>query len=182
MKYFAATVIFFTALTSLTSSCSAPLCRQAELINHITRQHAALEKKKHNLELVGFGSAGPTKTTQFCLTYASFEKVDIKEARRLLFDISEDALNIINANEEMRPYLSDYPYTFKNLDIGIVFFETFGTYVNPPYVGLASIVPERNLISYAFYKPDPIGFFNDLKHKETVEEARRILCEERTSN
>lgn len=77
-------------------------------------------KKENNLKLIGSGGGFLDRINSFSLTFSGNQKLDIKASRRLFIDISQRFITRINQNQEIRGYLSEYPFTIKNLELIIL--------------------------------------------------------------
>ncbi|MFN0065792.1 MAG: hypothetical protein ACKVOH_06115, partial [Chlamydiales bacterium] len=62
----------------------------------------------HDIEEVGF-------------SYISLDKYNVEEARALYIEVMEGFIERFNADETIRPYLHNYPFTEENLRIRIGF-------------------------------------------------------------
>ena len=60
-------------------------------------------------------------------TFYSLRKVNIQEARKAFIDCIETILNEINNDKEISNYLYVSPFSYKNLDLSIVFFDKTGS-------------------------------------------------------
>jgi hypothetical protein len=91
-------------------------------------------------------------------------KMSKDEARDLLFVCAEELMNDINANERLRPYLLEYPFTLKNVEICFYLSDSDGKDLYHPDICVAAFK------SYGLYfrtnDPD-----NEFKYLETSEET-----------
>src|ERR1700722_6640758 len=79
-----------------------------------------LRKQKH-LYLMGSGGAMMDDIQKVNAHYVSFERLNIEEARKLYIEVTEGYLCRYNQNEQIRPYLHNYPFTIDNLEVMIGF-------------------------------------------------------------
>jgi len=163
----------------LLTNCMPP-CPKNIAVHKVITTHAKLTKKKFGFDLVGLGSGGPHKITEFCFLYASYRKVDVNKARRLLFELREDVLNIVNSDESIRPELDHYPFKFEDIDLSIVFFKknNFGTYIGLPYIASVNHLKKKGRIYY-FFEDKQTGHSLGDDYSESYEEALKIIKEER---
>lgn len=86
---------------------------------HVNDFAAKMSKKGYYL----FGSGGQMMDNikKVCLDFDLQEKADVEKARRLIVAISEDFLAIINADEQLRPFLVNYPFDHRNISFTIAF-------------------------------------------------------------
>jgi len=63
--------------------------------------------------------------SNFCnginLTFDSNRTIDIEQARKIMVYCIENLCKLINENKKLRPFLADYPFTVKNIDISFYF-------------------------------------------------------------
>ena len=78
-------------------------------------------KKKRGLSCVGHGGALSSNVKQIVLTFYDPKPATISEARRIFVEMSEDLIARYNSNEPIRPYMDNYPFTLKNIEILILF-------------------------------------------------------------
>ena len=76
-----------------------------------------------------------------------YKVIDIDEARRLLVYCAEEYLTAINGDEKVRPYLHNYPFTAKNIEIEIVFRNPDGSKVARDKINIAA-ADEGKMIYY----------------------------------
>ena len=104
--------------------------------------------EKHRLKFAGIGG-GADKGERWLMTIC-FEyrgKSLLKdEARKLIVECTEEFLQIVNSNDEIRPYLRDYPFTENNLEFVIVFLSENGKTFISPYI--SSLSQFNGKISY----------------------------------
>lgn len=83
-------------------------------------------KFKNHVAWKGFSVAGigggrkDGKRRLFRVTMETTDLADENQAKRLVIDLGKDFLAIINADENMRPYLCEYPYPIEGIDIGVI--------------------------------------------------------------
>ncbi|HEY4831659.1 MAG TPA: hypothetical protein VIH61_03765 [Waddliaceae bacterium] len=141
----------------------------------IIAQHEKVQKRKYNFDLIGSGGGIPDYVTNFSLHYVSTNQVDMLKTRKMFVNNVEDLLQLINSNEQIRPYLSNYPFTINNLEFRISFQDRFGKRQEPPYVALVSLINER--IFYSFYDLSTRQFIGK-DYSEPYSEARKMVLGE----
>ena len=97
----------------------------------------------------------------------------VDEARELLVYSVECYLTAINENEEIRPYLHNYPFTSKNVEVDIYFRKIDGHTVPIGEINVAS--SNQGLVTYFIDNPE--GTALQEYHEESFEEAQRIYYE-----
>jgi hypothetical protein len=125
--------------------------------------------KKHQMDLIGIGGGMIKTVNLICLSFQIDHPLERGEARYLVVDCVEELLNAINNNEEVRPYLKNYPFTTKNVQIAIFSINPDRSDVYDPYITVASI----NESDKIYYRTSD-SITNRYKHEytEPYEEAR----------
>ena len=79
--------------------------------------------KTKGLKLVGFGGAEDKEnlgmTRQLSASFKINSELTVPIARKLIVEVTDEFLRMINADEKLRQYLSPYPFTAKNVDVAI---------------------------------------------------------------
>src|SRR5665647_1739341 len=96
--------------------------------------------KKHDMLLSAYGRKFDDGITVVSL---SFKKYDpgptIEQTRKLIVNVLNEAVSLVNENEEMKPYLKTFPSTAENFDINIVYYDKNGREVKPPHIVAVTI-------------------------------------------
>jgi hypothetical protein len=156
------------------SSCAAPHPRE-DLVKKITKEYSKKVKIENSLVLSGTGSAIPDDIHTFILDFDGNQKLELGEVRTLVVSLVEDLLQMINNNPEIQCHLSNRPFTAKNYELRISFFESLQVRVEFPYVAYISLID--GVICYNYYD-NKIHEFTDKTFKETYKEAFKIVKEE----
>lgn len=144
--------------------------RHIVLADKITARVATKVAKKHNIHCIGTGGSYIGHVNMLALSFQIFRPLDKKEARFLVVDSALEYLNAINSNEEIRPFLKEYP--FKNVEIRIFIYNADGSDVYDPHIGTVSL--HHGEVTYATDDPENRYTYKS-KEKETFEEAARIV-------
>lgn len=173
MKYTITIAIILTFLsTIMINSHSAPLSEDYEkLANAITTKTAKKIHDEKGLILVGTGGEMMDDIKMMMMGFDSFKIVDIETARKLLAYCVEEYLSAINTSKEIRPYLHDYPFTSKNVEIVIYFRNPDGSTVALNKINVAS-AQKGEVVYFVDY---PEKFTLKTIHKETYEEALQAI-------
>ncbi len=168
-------------LTSLLSFFTITSCAKAStkeaLVKQITKVYEQKESKKHELLLIGAGSAIPDKIHEFILHFYLYKKIDHVEARKIVVDLVEDLIQMVNQNEKIQEYLINSPFNAKNYQLRIILVDSNNKILEEPYLGQID-VEDGNIVYYFIDKSD----INQKKLRtidETYEEALRKVCEEK---
>ena len=113
----------------------------------------------------------------FYFTFFSLEKVNLQEARKILINSTKNLLHEINNNKEISNYLYSTPFTHRNLDLGISFFNKKGKHRYKNYISGCAI--NGNTIYYKIAYPN--GTFARI-HEESYDEALKIVEGEKSNN
>ncbi len=123
MKSCCHTIFFSILLFSLSlyglrsSSESAPQDPVQIALEQIQSTSSKLQQV-HQIIPIGEGMRG--KFLGLDISFQIRRQMSKEEARRLLLICAQEFMDDINSNEELRPYLKEYPFTFAN--VGIRFY------------------------------------------------------------
>ena len=133
-------------------------------------------KKKENLILSGIGgmNLGKDKIQLITLCFSSKKALNLDQTRALVIDNVEDLLKSINSNQRLHPFLHDYPFTSKNINFSIIFEQSAGEWVQPPFI--AYVHAENGKIRYDIRPKN--GHLQDV-NEETYQEALKIVKEQK---
>ena len=106
-------------------SCSA-ITKEQYVAHKIIDDYSIKAKKNYSLTVTCTGLSFPDKIREFIVGYKTQKKLNIAEARVLLINASQDFLNIINSNLEIKHILNNYPFTGSNLEFTITFYDNDG--------------------------------------------------------
>ena len=90
-------------------------------IDKITDAFVKDMHKKHGLVCYGKGGSCMDNIKRISLSLKKAVKSDIPESRVLLVNCVEEFLKRVNTDEDVRPFLVQYPFTNENIEISIVF-------------------------------------------------------------
>lgn len=150
--------------------------KHSKLSNRIFIPYNKELKKEKHLYLSGSGGAMIGDIQKINASYVSFEKLTIEEARRLYVDVAEGYICRYNQNEQIRPYLHNYPFTIANFEIMIGFENEKRQIIEEGFVALI-FHDRKNILVYYTYDPSTDKFI-DL-YEEPYEIAREIVMKEK---
>ncbi len=151
--------------------------RYVKLAHKITEKTARELKAQKNLYLVGTGGQMMDDIQMMMMGFNFYKIVDIETARKLLVDSVQEYLAAINSSEEVRPYLHNYPFTAKNVEIVIYFYSPDGSRGPPDKIKIAA----TNHGEVVYYIDDPEKHTIKSMHEETYEEALKLANNEPNS-
>ena len=116
---------FYLFILCVFCACSSPdadLPEGDRLGNQVIFSFGEKVKTK-GLKLVGFGGAEDKEnlgmTRQLSASFKINSELTVPIARKLIVEVTDEFLRMINADEKLRQYLSPYPFTAKNVDVAI---------------------------------------------------------------
>lgn len=109
------TLLIFTVC----SACGVGLRKDVKLVHKIRAVTAKKLQRKKNLYLIGTGAQMMYEIEMLAMGFNYYEEVSINKARELMVYAIKTFLDEINNSEAIRPYLANYPFTAKNVDITI---------------------------------------------------------------
>ena len=127
--------------------------------------------------LVGAGSAIPDKIHAFILHFYSYQSLEQNQVRRLVVDLVEDLIDLVNKNAEIQEYLVNLPFTVNNYELRINFKNLNNKIQEPPNV--AYVVLKKGRVSYFYHDNITDSYLIDQTRDETYEEALRIVREQK---
>ncbi len=149
--------------------------RYVKLAANITEKTAGKLKEQKNLYLIGTGGGMMHDIQMMAMSFNFYQEVDLKKARELVVYAINEYLVDINNNEEIRPYLHEYPFTAKNVEIRIFIYKPNGT--NPPLDKICYISAIDGILTY--YLDLPETYSRKAICKETYEKALRNISSQR---
>ncbi len=125
--------------------------------------------KKHQMNLIGVGGGMMGSVYMIGLSFQVRYPLEREEARYLVVNCAEELLRAVNSNEEIRPYLRDFPFTTKNVQVIIFSVKADGRDVYDPAICVAS-VSESDEICYRTQEPNSPTYKNE--YNEPYAEAK----------
>ncbi len=93
--------------------------KKGDSAREVRRRVAYKLKKEKELYPCGTGAQMMDEIQMLGLAFNYFQPVDIEKSRKLLIDAVDEFVNAVNEDTEIRPYLGNYPFEPKNIDIRI---------------------------------------------------------------
>lgn len=131
-------------------------------------------EKTDGLVVTGSGGAMMGDIQEIFLSFETDRCLDKAEMRSFLTQKSERFIELINENEEIRPYLHDYPCTEKNIELWVIFHKNGKKNLKYPHVRSAQLI--RGKIYYSEFADEEDWFITESAEK--YEDAFKILCAE----
>ncbi len=95
--------------------------RYIEISNEINAELIKKVAKEKNLKIQGTGGSMMENVEMIGLDFSSEKPFSIEQARKLIVDVTEELLQVYNSNEQIRPFLANYPFNSINVHIMISF-------------------------------------------------------------
>lgn len=146
-------IAFFALIAILTMSFSFFKSKPRDYADIAREIRGNVGKKlsnKYGMGLIGVGGGMMGSVYMIGLSFQVRHPLEQEEARYLIVNCAEELINAVNASEQIRPFLRDYPFTTKNVQIFIFSKTSRGGDVYDPYIG-ASWISESDKI-YFFTK------------------------------
>lgn len=142
-----------------------------KIADKITEKTAKKLKEQKGLSLAGTGGRMMDDIQMMMMGFNFYKVVDIETTRQLLVGSVQEYLSAINSNEEIKPYLHNYPFTPQNVEIVIYFYNPDGSKVPPGKITIAA----ANQGKVVYYIDDPEKHTIKPLHEETYEEALKLV-------
>ena len=165
--------IFITVFFSLMCGCSQTEDYEI-LADRVINQTANQLEKEKDLSCSGTGGRMMGDIQAVGLEFQYFHLVNLEESRKLLVYAIQIFLKNINGNKEIRPYLHEYPFNTKNIEITIWIYQPDG--YEPAPGNIQCVTLRSNTLLYKIATLNKSGDWPIL-HEETYEEALKVLAE-----
>jgi len=163
--------LFFLILSLFPNSKNESSPSYLKYLSHIEKSFIINAKNQYNLDCSATGGKMPYDIEEVGISFSIQRQLNLDEARFLEISLIEDFLNRINSNEEIRPFLREYPFTSKRVNISIACIDSQGKFYRTPLTYIS------NINGKIYYKIDvPKGTFIKVK-EESFEEAQRLAHE-----
>lgn len=127
-------------------------------------------KKNKGYVRTGGGGSLYKNVKAITLTFQANECLTIEEARKCYVELVEQFVAEYNKNVQIRPFLDNYPFLPKNVELHI-FFNKIDPHVPPPHVSLIMMLSEGKLdYSLTSSTGEPAGI-----HQEPYDTAYKLV-------
>lgn len=159
-------IFFIASCHNLNQDDSNEPSKQS-LANEV-RNQTILQLREKGLCACGYGAGMMYQIRMLALSFNYYKEIDINEARVLLMTAATVFLDNVNSNDLIPPFLQNYPFTPKNIEIRIFIRKPNGR--QPDADKLAVISMLDGVLEYEIM-PDRLETIYD----ETFEEAMSKL-------
>ncbi|WP_420421708.1 hypothetical protein [Simkania sp.] len=146
-----------------------------KISDEITARTAKKLSRKYQLDPIGSGGSMMHDVEMLALSFNCYRSLSINESRELVINCVNEYIKSINENEDIRPYLHDYPFSAQNIQIKIFFFGDENFQKIPP--GKINVVSTGKKRVRYYTDSDEDEYKLETLHQETYEEALRIVRE-----
>lgn len=108
-------------------------------------------RRERNLFLSGSGGGMMNDVESIFLSFDFIGSRSIDDARALYVEVADEFLARVNADEKLRPFLHNYPFTIDNFELHLTFVDKQKKF-QPP-LAFVFYSPRRRLIIYEAYNP-----------------------------
>ena len=143
-----------------------------QLANEVTRRVAVQLKKERDLYPIGSGGRMMDQIKMLALSFDYYKDIGIEGGRELLVASVDEFVAAVNGNEQIRPYLGNYPFESKNIEIRI--FLRNPDHSNPVPGKLCVLSAIDGVLDYDIR--DPTTDRLKAVYKETYDEAKQKLA------
>jgi hypothetical protein len=166
--------LFLIATVLLTTSCGQNDFRNTytpsekqKIANEIRQTVAQEIKEKLGLYPCGTGGRMMDEIKMLALAFDCYHPITIEEGRDLLISSVDTFIEAINADERIRPYLANYPFEPRNVQIRIFLRSPKGSNLSSGELAVISAI--NGLFKYKI--DDPKGPLFVTTHEETYQDA-----------
>jgi hypothetical protein len=171
-------MVFVTGCGSLQPDDTPHPSKKGTLANEVTNRAFARLKIEKELYPFGTGAEMMYQIKMLALAFHYYKEVNIGEARELLISAGTTFLDIINSNEEIRPFLHNYPFNPGNVEIRIVLKSPNASEFSYEKLCIVTMIDGR--LNYEARNPQTDRLLTI--HKETYDEAISKLSSATTEN
>lgn len=168
----------FLSLFTLATSCLGSRITgitNCDVVTGRTCSQFAKIMAQEGLSVAGFGGSHKNGLNSIIeMNFKTEQFLNQSNARQLILEYSDKFLAYLNNSKDLQPYLIEYPFNFKNIEIAI--FGKSEMNQDPSVINIVSMLKG----SIYYFVKDPDSQVLVVKMKETLEEAERILREEKS--
>ena len=150
-----------------------------KIANGVTYRVEQQLKKELGLRCVGTGGGMMNNIRRMSMSFQLFREIDLPEARRILVSATSEYLNAINDSKRLRPYLKEYPFTVKNVEIMIWIRKANNRDIDPNKINF--MCSNKGILRYDL-SDEPGTYLDRELCTETYEEALKIIQAEDAVN
>jgi hypothetical protein len=111
-----------------------------KMADKTTGRTAEKLKKEKRLILIGIGGRMMDDIQMMAMSFNYYQEVNLEQARKLLIYVINEYISDINNDQDVRPYLHEYPFTSKNVEIRIFIYGPDRRKLPPEKIGYISSI------------------------------------------
>ena len=164
-------LFFFASCSSERKTIKEPI--YGKYVDEIVDSYLKHIKKQYGLECFGTGGGFLSNVNNISLHFdAPSQKINIGNARVLLINCTEELLQRINKNEQIRPYLEHYPFTSKGISINVIFYDYLNEKLPEEFLKGATVT--EGVVYYSRYnqKTEKFEDFYKEPYSEALEKVK----------
>lgn len=171
-------LVLFVFLSSITMSFSFFKSNPRDYADVAREIRSKVGKKlasRHQMDCIGVGGGMMGSVYMIELAFQIHHPMDATEARSRIVDCVEELLKAINDNEEIRPYLKNYPFTTKNVKVAIFTNYLDGREVFDPDIRVVSVF-ESDKVTFFTMEPNNPRYKNEYSepYQEALEKVKGL--------
>ena len=140
---------------------------KSKLVGQINRKVCTKLLQERNLRVIGSGAQMMDEIKMLALSFNYYEPVDEEKARELVLAATQELIKAVNEESRIRPFLGNYPFEPKNIEIRIFFYNRDGS--NLPAETICIVAALGGTLDYKVDGPEYPLFKHILE--ESYEEA-----------
>jgi hypothetical protein len=119
---------------------SQKISQKQKIVNQIRFKAAKFIEKEKGLKPCGTGAQMMYEVKMLALAFVYNQPIDIQQGRELLVYTVETFVAMINQDERIHPYLYNYPFEPKNVEIRIFINNPDNSWVDPGKLCIVSTI------------------------------------------
>lgn len=147
--------------------------KSEQAVNNLLDKIAVSLRKEYKMKPVATNVAMPGGVVKLLgLDFQIIGPLSRDEIRKVLIESAQDFLACVNSDEAVRPYLENYPFEIKNIEIILFVIGSKGIRLDDPYIGIAGMSYGKLFYETLITTDIPT---TKSEFKETYEEAVQAL-------
>ncbi len=143
--------------------------KSEQSVNRLLHQISVLFDKKYKLKTRATNVSMPDGEVKLLgLDFQIRGPLSRGDLRKILLQLEQEFLEIVNSDETIRPYLQIYPFKTENIDITLFVVDSRGIVIEDPNIGIAAIARGKLVYKTVISGDTP---HIESEFEETYEEA-----------
>jgi hypothetical protein len=124
-------IVLFSGCERVFFRPKSKMSTKQQLINEVRQKAAVQLKKEKNLIPIGTGGQAMNEIVMLAIDFLYYQPVEVENGRKLLIEAVDDFIKVVNAETQIHPYLKNYPFEPKNIEIIIFLKNLDGSQIVP---------------------------------------------------